>query len=349
LTLQVISGTFLSLSASESDSTFAKLYLPIVDESNARVWHPYRAYLFFLPFWWRYLANVRRLNVYVSGLICERWKLRRLERMQGTQQRQLDILDRVLQVYEKECLPGPIPETLPEAVVEQFRDEMKTFMLAGHETSAAMMTWAFYELFGDPDRLLTPILEEAEMVFSSKVEDWSKAFAQDLPDADGLAKLVISEATLRESLRKYSVVPTVARRAIQDIRVGSYLIPKGSSILINIQAVHWNPEFWPDPMRFEPKRFISDDRDGNDPVKTRDPYTFLAFIAGPRNCLGQHLALLESKMVISMLIHRYKLSLVGQSVESRVLQGENDPRHRYMVPVIPKEELMVRVVKRKSI
>jgi Cytochrome P450 len=74
LTLQVISGTFLSLSAEESDKQFATLYLPIVEECNVRVWHPYRRFCFFLPSFWRYHSNVYRLNAYVSSLITKRWK-----------------------------------------------------------------------------------------------------------------------------------------------------------------------------------------------------------------------------------------------------------------------------------
>jgi cytochrome P450 len=334
LTLQVISGTFLSLSAQESDETFAKLYLPIVDESNTRVWHPYRAYMPFMPFWWKYLWNVRRLNTYVSSLIRQRWTLRREEG--GTKER--DILDKVLAVYEKlDCKNGSIPQHLPEVAVRQFRDEMKTFMLAGHETSAAMMTWALYELIGNEERLLQPLLQEACQVFG-KTTDWSTASPTNLPDADCLHQLKVSEAFLKESLRKYSVVPIVARRTVQDLRMDKqYFIPKGSSILINIQAVHWNPDLWEEPKRFDPNRFLT----GTEP----EPYTFLPFIAGPRNCLGQHLALLESKMVISWLAQRYKLEL-DEPVETNDWTGGKDPRHRYMVPVIPKEELMVRVQRR---
>lgn len=341
LTLQVISGAFLSLSAKESDSTFAKIYMPIVDESNQRVWHPYRAWLFCLPFWWEYQGNVRRLNTYVSQLIRKRWALRRQEEKgEITQQREKDVLDRVLHVYEKEC--DPIPENLPETMVKQFRDEMKTFMLAGHETSAAMMTWAFYELMGDPDRLVKPLLKEACTVFDSRT-DWAQSNAHELPNADKLAQLTFSEATLRESLRKYSVVPIVARRTVKDLYMDHYLIPKGSSILINIQGVHWNPEFWPEPMKFDPGRFLD-----TQVVEKRDPFTFLPFIAGPRNCLGQHLALLESKMVLSLLVQRYEFELVGQTAESTDWSGDRDPRHRFMVPAIPKKELMVKVKFRRN-
>lgn len=368
LTLQVISGTFLSLTAQESNEHFAKLYLPIVDESNMRVWHPYRAYAIFLPFWWIYLWNVYSLNRYVSRLIRKRWQLRRKEDMARQQQdiirngestgkplppkvREQDILDKVLAVYEKEC-GDSLPPELPGNMLRQFRDEMKTFMLAGHETSAAMMTWTLYELMGDEDRLMQPTLREAERVFGpstgqksqeSPSIDWAKASCNDLPSADELTELQFAEASLRESLRKYSVVPVVTRRTVQDLYMeNKYFVPKGSSLVLNIQAVHWNPEYWPEPNKFDPNRFLTQEA-----TDERDPYTFLAFIAGPRNCLGQHLALLESKMVIALLVHRYRLSM-DERVETADWSGSKDPRHRFTVPAIPKEELMVRVQRRKT-
>lgn len=141
----------------------------------------------------------------------------------------------------------------------------------------------------------------------------------------------------QESLRKYSVVPLVARRTIEDLHLeGRYLIPKGSSVLVNIQAVHHDPKYWPEPTRFDPYRFL-----GNQII---EPFTFVPFIAGPRNCLGQHLALLESKMVIALLAQRYNFSLPkGETVEVNEWGHEKDPRHRYTVPVIPQKELMVLV------
>jgi cytochrome P450 len=199
LTLQVISGSFLSLSAEESDSTFAEMYLPIVDESNTRVWHPYRSYLFFLPSFWKYISNVRRLNQYVSKLIRDRWTLRRSEHAAAAKagtnasSREHDILDRVLQVYEKE-FPGK--QVLENSAVIQFRDEMKTFMLAGHETSAAMMTWTLYELMGNSE-LMQRVAEEGESVFGSAVDDWRTANASELPAPDDVARLVLAEASLK--------------------------------------------------------------------------------------------------------------------------------------------------------
>lgn len=117
--------------------------------------------------------------------------------------------------------------------------------------------------------------------------------------------------------------------------------PKGSMIAINIQAVHLNPSYWPKPMHYDPQRFLQQ--------KQPEPFTFLPFIAGPRNCLGQNLALLESKMVIAMLVQRYNWQLADPKdapLHTESWEGSDNPRHRFMIPVIPKEELMVTAKKR---
>jgi cytochrome P450 len=327
LTLQVISGSFLSLTAEESDSTFARMYLPIVEEANVRVWHPYRAYLIFLPSFWSYQLNVRRLNLYVSRLIRLRWLQRRVEQQNTGSKRSsrpLDMLDRVLQAYEKEY---PEAKSMSSKAVRQVRDEMKTFMLAGHETSAAMMTWALYELLQNHE-VCERVRAEGQSIFGPNTDVGTM---QSIPE--NLSALIWSEASLKEALRKYSVVPMVARRIVRDMYVQDqgtdYFLPAGNPVLVHLQAIHRNPALWPDPLRFDPTRFLQK----NPPA----PFTFVPFIAGPRNCLGQHLALLESKMVLSMLLQRYDLEVVGDSPTGP------DPRHRFMVPVIPEKEVWVRV------
>jgi len=326
LTLQVISGTFMSLEAEESDNTFATMYLPIVEEGNKRVWRPERSYMFFAPFFWKYIFGVRRLNNYVSDLIKKRWELRLTERKEEIG-RVPDILDKVLDHFRKEN-PG---KSLSSRDIRQLRDEFKTFMLAGHETSAAMMTWAFYELMQD-NQLMKKVESEATSVFDAD-KDWLQSDAESLPSRAELSNLSLSEACLKESLRKYSVVPSVIRHFIKSTQIGNHLIPKGTSMVINIQSTHHNEAFWPNPMLFDPNRFL-------DPNKRPAPFTFIPFIDGPRNCLGQYLALLESKMVISLIAQRYTMKMKNE------VNRDEDPRHRFMVPLIPKKSMDIYVSKK---
>ena len=95
------------------------------------------------------------------------------------------------------------------------------------------------------------------------------------------------------------------------------------------QAVHWNPAFWPNPEVYNPERF----------EKTFDSYHFLPFINGPRNCLGQFLALLESRILLSLLTQRFVFEPILGAAAGRT--------HTYMVPVCPAEGMLVRVRRRE--
>lgn len=105
-----------------------------------------------------------------------------------------------------------------------------------------------------------------------------------------------------------------------------YLVPRGTRMMILIQGVHHRGDVWPEPASFVPDRFLEQPK----------PFTFLPFIDGPRNCLGQHLALLEAKIVLATLCQRFTFEAVGGAQAGR--------KHPSMVPVIPDDPgLMVRV------
>ena len=145
--------------------------------------------------------------------------------------------------------------------------------------------------------------------------------------------LLLSFLYFQESLRKYAVVPVVSRTIVEATQLGPHTIPCGTTVFVCIQGVHHDPEIWKHPSSFDPiSRFV-------DPAPVPAPYTFLPFIEGPRNCLGQYLALLESKMVLSLLMHRYKFELVNSD-------DGGEPKHRYMVPVVPKNGCNVKVAKK---
>ncbi len=316
LTLQVIAEAVLSLSPEESDNTFAHMYLPIVMEGNLRTWDPTRMYIP-TPAWFKFNRDVDKLNSYVTTLIEKRWALRQQE--SSNKNRVQDVLDKILSAI-------PASEWNAEAC-RQIRDEIKTFILAGHETSASMLTWALYELSimsGKPHLVkLTTEAREAYPDSLSTTANGGKEGAIEynmdvIPARAQLDKLVFSECCLRESLRKYSNVPTVVRTCSQDIDMDQYHIAKGSTLMINMMGVHHNPNLWPEPSKYLPDRFLK-------PVA---PYTFLPFIDGPRQCLGQFLALLESKIVLSMLLNKYSFEVVN--LEDAGLT------HPFMVPIIPK-------------
>lgn len=309
LTLQVIAEAILSLPPEESDRTFAHMYLPIVEEGNLRTWSPQRMVLP-TPSWFKHRKDVEKLNNYVTSLIEKRWALRQTEEATGIRNRPLDVLDKTLGAID--------PAEWNTATLHQIRDEIKTFILAGHETSASMLAWSLFELSKEEGKdSLARVVQESKGVYGPSVEDViSERVA--LPGREALDQLNYTECCLRESLRKYSVVPTVVRVASEDILLDQHLIRRGTSVMLGIQGVHHNPDYWPEPHEYRPERFLVD-------IK---PYTFIPFVEGPRMCLGQYLSLLESKTVLSLLLSRYKFELVDPEGAGK--------KHPFMVPIIPK-------------
>lgn len=302
LTLQVIGMAVLSLGPEECDKVFPSLYLPVMEEANVRVLRPYREYLP-TPDWWRFRSRMAKLNSYLINFFRER----RASRMAGVKRPRKDILDRIMDSIEESGEPWtPQLET-------QLCYEVKTFLLAGHETSAAMLTWSVYELAKEP-AYLAKVKAEADQVFGQQEAEPSRR------DVDGMTYTL---SVLKEALRKYSVVPVVTRVLAKDDELLGHKVPAGTMIACMLGGTH---HMYKDPDEFKPDRFMPGGEydQFDEAIRT---YMFVPFIQGPRNCLGQHLALLEARVVLSLLIKRFKWRC--PDVEKQGL------RHPTVVPVGP--------------
>ena len=327
LTLQVIGEAVLSLPASEVDKVLPKLYLPVVHEANARVWAPWRQFMPWLGGCRHRDAALAKLNKYIADYVRARWALivrekKEMERTGKEPLRKRDILDRYMTQLE----------ACGEAEVLQVRDDLKTMILAGHETSAATLTWATYELLMHPE-IAAKVREEAQDVFGNC--DISKG---ECPSREEIQRLKWAPAVLRETLRKHSVVPLVMRAATRDDVIPAaeagtardVHVPKGCAIMVGIEAVHRRPDVWPEPEKFKPERFFDMDK--------VDPFAWIPFINGPRNCLGQHLSFLEMQIVLSLMFGRLDLSLAMDA------KAAGTP-HSYIIPTVPAEGLHVKGAK----
>jgi cytochrome P450 len=151
---------------------------------------------------------------------------------------------------------------------EQIRDEIATFVVAGHETVASGLTWAW--------NLLAHSQEE-----------------QDKLSADASRGSCVFD----EALRLYPPAWVITRRALADIELGEYRVPKGSMVIVSPWVVHRNPDAWPEPNAFKPDRFV----DGAPQVG------YLPFGAGPRLCIGRDLARMEGAAVLAQLAAKWRL------------------------------------------
>lgn len=309
LTLQVIGEAILSLPPEECDRVFPQLYLPVMEEANQRVLRPHRKYLP-TPSWFAFRSNVAALNAYLVGLIRSRWQAR----MAGKVPQGGDILDRILAAIEASG-------TKWDASIEtQLCYEVKTFLLAGHETSAAMLMWSVFEL-SQNEAARKEVIAEAEVAFGADEGTPSRRAADDMP---------YTLAVLKEALRRYSVVPVVTRELVEDDTLAGYRIPAGTMITCQVQCVH---NQWRDPTAFRPDRFMPGGEYDQFDESIR-PYMFLPFIQGPRNCLGQHLALLEARVVLSLLTKRFRFT---------PLDANAGKRHPTVIPVASIAGMPVRV------
>ena len=326
LTLQVIGETILSLPPQESDRVFPKLYLPIVDEANLRVWYPWRQYL---PSKARseFDAAVAELNRYVTALIRARIPDVLACRAGSGSESDLaavakkDILGRIMVAVE---------DDFADEIVLQLRDEVKTFLFAGHETSSMMLTWALLELIRHPE-CMQHVLDEANEMFGVDYRA-----GDEMPNYRDVRRgLVYTEKVLKEALRRWSVVPVVTRQAVEDDwltveddagdEVGKYFIPKGTRIAVPIAVVHNNEKLWDHPEQFNPDRFDS---------RMAHRFAYLPFIQGKRDCIGQPFAMLEGKIVLALLVQRYHWHL---------MPDVTDDRHAFKIPVCPLRGLRCRV------
>jgi len=168
-------------------------------------------------------------------------------------------------------------------------DECKTFFFAGHETTALLLTWTMMLLATNP-KWQEKVREEVNEVSHGAP-----------PSIDHLSKLNLLNMVINESLRLYPPASVLPRMAFEDFKLGDLHIPKGLSIWIPVLAIHHSEELWgKDVNEFNPNRFAT---------KSFSPGRFIPFAAGPRNCVGQSFAMMEVKIILAMLITRFKFAI----------------------------------------
>jgi enediyne biosynthesis protein E7 len=174
------------------------------------------------------------------------------------------------------------------ATWSQVRDEVMTMLLAGHETSATALTWAWHLLAENPS-VADQIGREAVGALDEPRE----------PDAEELAALPFTRAVIQETMRLYPPAAWFGRLAASADRIGTHEIPAGSIIVLSPWLMQRDPRFWPEPERFSPDRFISGER--------LVPYTYFPFGGGPRTCIGNHFAMTEMLVALATLVPRFRL------------------------------------------
>jgi cytochrome P450 len=174
------------------------------------------------------------------------------------------------------------------------RDQLLTMLIAGHDTSTALLAWALY-LLGSHPEAMRKAQAEVDRVLAGRE-----------PAVKHLEELVFLDQVISETLRMYPPIHAGNRLAAEDLEFDDYCIPAGSRLLLSIYATHHDPKLWPEPDRFLPERFSV--------RKQPQPYAYLPFGGGPRNCIGAAFARVEGRIVLARLLQRFDFSLVSRKV-----------------------------------
>ena len=201
-----------------------------------------------------------------------------------------DILSLMLSVVDEDGQP------MSDA---QLKDELITLLVAGHESTAISLAWAFYWLIQHP-QVKEKLLQEIDKLGG-------------LPDPIEISRLPYLTAICQETLRLYPVVPvSFARISNQDMEIMGRFFEAGTTFMPCIYSTHHRQDLYPNSKQFKPERFLE---------RQYTPYEFIPFGGGVRLCLGYALALLEMKLVIASIISKYNLELANNKPIKPIRRG----------------------------
>jgi len=269
---------------------------------NAEMFWPASA-----PDWLPWKRRKRRVRALLTGLIDRHVAARLAQDHAGWPQ---DLLSRLLELHRLDPAAWPLSAVC---------DECMTAFLAGHETTAASLSWWAWCMASNP-AAQEAARREVDAVLQGRT-----------PGEEDLPRLGILAQTLNETMRLYPAAPVLmSRRATREIVLGGWTIPARTMFMIPVFLLHQDERWFPEPRAFRPERFAPDA-----PPIPRG--AFMPFGTGPRVCLGQHLALAEMTVVAAMLLQRFTLA---------VPEGMAEPEAVLNISLRPKVPLSLTLARR---
>lgn len=218
-----------------------------------------------------------------------------------------DLMHRLMKAHD--------PETGAPMTDEQLIDNLLTFYLAGHDTTAKALTWTLYLLARSPE-------------WTSVLKDEIARITGGAPvTADHIDKLVLTQQVIKESMRIYPPVPMMSRQAVADTSLGPHAVKTGTSIVIPIYAIQRHRARWQNPDLFDPTRFAPDKE------ARISRYQYMPFGAGPRICIGMAFAMIEATAMLATMLQSARFGPVP----------DHEPLPVARVTLLPKGGMPLRV------
>jgi cytochrome P450 len=276
LTLRIVVRALFNVEAEQIGAISSAMNLMMRQSTGVRLLLPPAARYLPTPAMIQFQRAVRRLDETVYGIIAQR---RRNESDTG------DLLSMLMHARDEDesCMSD-----------KQLRDEVMTFLLAGHETTALTLTWTWY------------LLAQHPAVEEKLHDEIKRALGDRLPEFSDLPSLPFAERVIKESMRLYPPAWSLARTVVSPFELRGYTIPAGANVVMSQWIMHRNSRYFPDPERFDPDRW-SPER-----AQKLPRFAYFPFGGGPRQCIGNSFAMMEATLVLVTIAQRFRLGAVSE-------------------------------------
>uniref|UniRef100_A0A8C2WCY4 unspecific monooxygenase n=1 Tax=Cyclopterus lumpus TaxID=8103 RepID=A0A8C2WCY4_CYCLU len=197
------------------------------------------------------------------------------------------------------------------------------FLFAGYETTSSSLTFLAYNLATNP-HVMKKLQEEVDSTFPNKAP----------VEYQALMQMDYLDSVINESLRLYPIAARLERVAKATVEINGLVIPKGMVILVPTWPMHRDPNLWPEPEEFKPERFSKENKEAI------DPYMYMPFGAGPRNCIGMRFALVMMKLALVEILQKFSFSVCKETeipLEMDI-QGLLMPKRPIKLKLVPHSE-----------
>lgn len=229
-------------------------------------------------------------------------------RRQGRTSGETDLLSRLLAAHDGDEQLGD----------DEVRSQVLLFMMAGHETTAIALTFALH-LLGRHQDVQDAVRGEVR-----------ERLGEQPPTAATVAALPLTTAVLKEAMRLYPSAPVLGRLTVQEDDLMGDRVPPGATVVLAPWTIHRHPDFWADPLVFDPGRFTG----GGERPEPPHRYAWMPFGGGPRACIGQHFSMVEALLALALVLREHRVTSLAQTDQLPVSS---------LITLFPTEPVLARV------
>lgn len=270
LTLRIVVRALFNVEPQQTETISRVMNVLMRNTTGARMLLPPQFRYLPTPAMIEFRRAVRQADETVYGIIARR---------REAQSDSADLLSMLMQARDEDG--GRMTD-------KQLRDEVMTFLLAGHETTALTLSWTWH-LLGQNPEAEQKLHEELDRVLGGREPSFS-----DLPS------LPYAERVIKESMRLYPPAWGVARTVIKEFELGGYQIPAGANVVMSTWIMHRDPRYFADPERFDPDRWLPEK------AQKLPKFAYFPFGGGPRQCIGAAFAMMEATILLATIAQQFQ-------------------------------------------